>query len=61
MRPLLGSEDAATALRRSARKELTAAALVLVVTAILVSLPSPRPPRPPASAPGQSPAGGAAG
>ena len=41
-RPTLGSESAAVSLRRSARAELTVAALVLVVTAILVSLPSPK-------------------
>ena len=52
VRPTLGSEDAAHAVRRSSRAELTAAALVLVATAILVSLPSPRPPaaRPPGAA-----------
>lgn len=52
-RPTLGSEQAAYAIRRSSRAELTAAALVLVASAILVSLPSPRPPRPPGSAPQQ--------
>jgi putative copper export protein len=46
-RPLLGTEDGAIAIRRLSAMELTAATLVLVVTAILVSLPSPRPPRPP--------------
>ncbi|MEO7086348.1 MAG: CopD family protein [Gemmatimonadaceae bacterium] len=50
VRPILGSEDAAHRVRRSAKAELTAAALVLVASAILVSLPSPRPPRPPAGA-----------
>jgi copper transport protein len=44
MVPQLGTEDAAHALRRSAKAELMFAGLVLVVTAILVSLPSPRPP-----------------
>lgn len=44
MRPTLGSEDAAHAVRRSATAELTVAALVLAATAILVSLPSPKPP-----------------
>ena len=44
VRPTLGSEDAAHAVRRSSRAELSLAALVLVATAILVSLPSPRPP-----------------
>ena len=54
-RPTLGSEAAAASIRRSATAELTVAAIVLVVTAILVSLPSPRPPgtpiRPPAASP----------
>jgi len=45
-RPMLGSEDGAIAIRRSSRAELSVAALVLAATAILVSLPSPRPPRP---------------
>jgi putative copper export protein len=46
-RPRLGSEEAATRIRRSSVMELSAATLVLIVTAILVSLPSPKPPRPP--------------
>lgn len=57
-RPTLGTEGAAVSIRRSATGELIAACLVLLVTAILVSLPSPRPPkaaanatRPPAAAP----------
>jgi putative copper export protein len=41
-RPALGGEGAAIAIRRSSTKELAVAALVLAVTAILVSLPSPR-------------------
>jgi putative copper export protein len=41
-RPALGPESAAIAIRRSSTKELAVAALVLVVTAILVSLPSPQ-------------------
>jgi len=41
-RPMLGSEDAAHAIRRSARWELTIALLVLMVTGILVSLPTPK-------------------
>jgi len=41
-RPLLGSESAAAVLRRSAAWELVFAGVVLVITAILVSLPSPR-------------------
>jgi hypothetical protein len=40
-RPQMGTEGAAVALRRSARAELTVATCVLVVTAILISLPSP--------------------
>ena len=40
-RPRLGSESAATALRRSAWSELAAAGLVLLATAVLVSLPTP--------------------
>ncbi len=53
-RPLLGSEQATGVLRRSATAELVAATLVLVITAILVSLPSPsEKPRPtPATRPG---------
>lgn len=52
-RPNLGSVDAAQAIQRSARNELVLAGIVLVVTSVLVSLPSPRPPKPPAaSAPG---------
>src|SRR5205085_4719241 len=47
VRPTLGSDDAAVAIRRSSKVELTVAALVLAATAIVVSLPSPRPPRPP--------------
>ena len=43
-RPTLGSEAGAHGLRRSATKELVAAGVVLVITAILVSLPSPRRP-----------------
>ncbi len=41
-RPALGAESAAIAIRRSSAKELAIASLVLAVTAILVSLPSPR-------------------
>ena len=59
LRPQLGSEDAAIGIHRSSMRELAAATLVLIVTAILVSLPSPRPPRPPGTgAPGSgAPAG----
>lgn len=56
-RPTLGTEDAALALRRSAKGELVAAVLVLTVTAILVSLPSPKPPG--AAKPGGPPPAGA--
>ena len=56
MTPRLGDEAAAHDLRRSARAELTFAGLVLLVTGILVSIPSPRapgeqppPPPPPAA------------
>jgi putative copper export protein len=41
-RPLLGTEPAAMAIRRSATAELLVAVAVLVVTAILVSLPAPK-------------------
>jgi putative copper export protein len=41
-RPQLGSEGAAVAIRRSSRTELVLATCVLVATAILLSLPSPR-------------------
>ena len=43
-RPMLGSEPAAAAIRRSATAELSVAAVVLLITALLVSLPAPRPP-----------------
>jgi len=56
VRPTLGSEDAAHAVRRSSKGELTAATLVLIASAILVSLPSPKPPKPP---PSGAPADGA--
>lgn len=42
MTPRLGSEAAAGELRRSATAELAFAGVVLIITAILVSLPSPR-------------------
>jgi putative copper export protein len=41
-RPRMGSASGALALRRTAVAELAAAAVVLAITAILVSLPSPR-------------------
>jgi putative copper export protein len=42
--PSLGTEGGAVKIRRSATTELTFAALVLMLTAILVSLPSPKAP-----------------
>jgi putative copper export protein len=48
----LGSEEAAGLIRRSSVMELTVATLVLMVTAVLVSLPAPRPPQGPGQAPG---------
>lgn len=56
-RPTLGSEAGAHGLKRSATRELVAASVVLVITAILVSLPSPRRP----GAPGGPPGGPGAG
>jgi len=41
-KPRLGTEDGAVALKRSATAELALAGVVLVITAVLVSLPSPR-------------------
>ena len=41
-KPTLGSESAADAIRRSALAEVSVAALVLLATAIVVSLPSPK-------------------
>jgi putative copper export protein len=41
-RPMLGAESAAVAIRRSATAELAIAGIVLVITAIIVSLPSPK-------------------
>jgi putative copper export protein len=54
---MLGSEPAAAAIRRSATAELTVAGVVLVITALLVSLPAPRPPgaAPRAAAPAARP------
>ena len=57
-RPSLGTESGAVAIRRSSTYELVAATLVLVATAVVVSLPSPRPPKP-AGAPGMPGAEGA--
>jgi putative copper export protein len=50
-RPRLGSEESAGLIRRSSVMELSVAMLVLVVTAVLVSLPAPRPPQGPGRAP----------
>jgi putative copper export protein len=53
MRPTLGREEGAVAIRRSGRMELSVAAVVLIITSILVSLPSPKRapvPRPAATA-----------
>jgi putative copper export protein len=50
-RPRLGTEEAAGRILRSSLLELSAATLVLMVTAVLVSLPSPKPPRPAGGAP----------
>ena len=41
-RPTLGTEGAATSIRRSSMAELTVATVVLIVTAVLVSLPAPK-------------------
>jgi putative copper export protein len=48
-RPRLGTEEAGGLIRRSSVWELSAATLVLIVTAVLVSLPAPRRPQPPAA------------
>ena len=62
-RPTLGSDQAARAMQRSATGELAAAGLVLLITAVLVSLPSPRRPGAPGGGPpnGGAPAGAPAG
>jgi len=44
VRPTLGPDAATAALRRSARMELVVAGVVLVLSAVLVSLPSPKRP-----------------
>ena len=41
MKPTLGTEDAARRLNRSATYEIAVAAVVLIVTAVLVNLPTP--------------------
>ena len=56
-RPTLGSETAARSIQRSAKGELLAAGLVLVITAVLVSLPSPKRP---GAGPGGTPPGAGA-
>jgi putative copper export protein len=43
-RPALGTDAAAASIQRSATAELVAAAIVLIITSILVSLPAPKPP-----------------
>ena len=55
-KPRLGDVEAARALRRTARAELLLAGLVLAVTSILVSLPSPKPPAAPAAGESAAPA-----
>ena len=57
MAPQLGNEESAVAISRSATAELSVAAIVLAITALLVSLPSPGPSGPPGA--GGPPAGGA--
>ncbi len=47
MAPQLGNEESAMAITRSATAELSFAAVVLAITALLVSLPSPGPSGPP--------------
>ena len=42
VRPSLGAEGSEETIRRSAKMELTFAGLVLIVTSVLVTLPSPR-------------------
>lgn len=59
-KPLLGTEPAAVAIRQSAVSEVSVAAIVLVMTAILLSIPAPRVKRPGAP-PGAPPAGAPAG
>jgi copper transport protein len=59
-KPLLGTEPAALAIRRSAVSEVSVAAIVLVMTAILLSIPAPRRAGAPKTTPG-SPSGGPGG
>lgn len=59
-RPSLGSESAAVSIRRSARGELIAALLVLIVTSIMLNLPEPGEHEgPPPGAPAGPPSAGA--
>lgn len=62
--PSLGAPEGAVVIRRSATSELTVALLVLITTAILVSMPAPRRPGPPGErapgAPGPTPPGAVA-
>jgi putative copper export protein len=60
MKPTLGDEKGAVAITKSASAELSFAAIVLALTALLVSLPSPGPSGPPpAGGAGRAPASGA--
>lgn len=54
-RPTLGSEPAADSIRRSSVAELSVAGVVLVITAILVSLPAPPRPKAPGAPAGEGP------
>jgi putative copper export protein len=60
MKPQLGNEQAAFAIKRSATAELSFAAVVLAITSLLVSLPSPRSSGPPGAGPGGGPPGAGA-
>jgi copper transport protein len=56
-RPALGSDTSARSIRRTATSELVAAGVVLLITGVLVSLPSPRRPgTPPVGAGAAAPA-----
>ena len=57
--PVLGAEGGAARLQRSSRAELIAAAVVLALTALLVSVPSPRAPKPAPAAASTAPQGAA--
>lgn len=56
VRPTLGGETGAIAVQRSATRELIAAGVVLLITSILVALPSPRRPGAPGGPGGPPPA-----